>query len=98
AELQVGEMAVAVVERRSRIADRGALCRRDPRAGIHEARVRERMAAKEGAPRGGVVLDVDADEGDALAEARRGAGEQRHLPATRRAPRGPVVDDDRVTP
>ena len=57
-----------------------------------------RVLAQEGLGVALVVLRVHAEEGDAPAVPAREAGEERELEAARPAPRGPLVDNDRMAP
>src|ERR1700755_4943 len=69
-----------------------------PFAGIDVAGVGHRLLAQEGRRRVGVVLRVDAEEGDALAVTGGELLQGRELEAAGPAPGGPEVDHDRVAP
>src|SRR5439155_9621504 len=74
----------------------GAELARDALVGILDARVGDRELAQEGLGLAFVVLRVDAEEGDAAAEAHGLDLEGGELDAARAAPRAPQVDHHRV--
>jgi hypothetical protein len=96
AELRVRALAVAPDEERRRRDPPAAERARGLALGVIDAREARRDLVEELVGGLAVVGEVDADERDFVAVLGDGVGEVRELRPARRAPRRPLIDDDRM--
>src|SRR4051794_28944747 len=94
--VRVDELALAVEEDRRRERYAGLNARRDLQVRVAIARIRHGEALEELTSVAVVVLSVEAQERNLLAERDTGLLEGRELAAARRAPGRPLVHDDGI--